>query len=79
MSDDITGRGFWDVIDNHMFEIGLVVIIGIWNVRAMWSDSCAARMAENIATVKIHKLHNSYNNSPPADNSLPMNDSPREE
>ena len=52
---DITGRGFWDVIDNNMIIIGTITIVGMWQMRGMWADWCMCKTTENIANVKLNK------------------------
>ena len=32
------GHGFWDVVYEHPIEFSVVAIVGIWNIRGMWSD-----------------------------------------
>jgi hypothetical protein len=53
MADEITGRGFWDVVDNHMFELSVVAIIGFWSIRRMWQDWCVTRSTRDIAVAKL--------------------------
>lgn len=53
MGDNITGRNVWDVIDNNMFIIGMVSIIGLWHIHGMWQDWCVAKTTERIALAKL--------------------------
>ena len=53
MEAELTGRGFWDVVDNHMFEVGVMGVFGILAVRWMWHDWCVTKGIENIALAKL--------------------------
>jgi len=50
-----TGRGFWDVMNDHFFEISVITILGMWSARTMWSVWCVTRSTENIARAKLEK------------------------
>lgn len=53
MSDGITGRGFWDVVDDHFMEIGTIAIIGLVVARFCWQDWVVASTTERIAMAKL--------------------------
>jgi hypothetical protein len=49
----MSGKGFWDVVDENMVIVGTLAMVGMWAIRGMWQDWCVASATERIALAKL--------------------------
>jgi hypothetical protein len=49
----MSGKGFWDVVDEHTTEFVVLTVLAMWTARAMWSDWCGSSALENVVKAKL--------------------------